>query len=93
MKSMRWSEETLREFPSALRPHAGETLDLILRAKVLLLQSRRGYRANTDSMLLAYYAAARNAAAHAVPTSSTTAPLAPTAQPEHVAELGCGNGL
>lgn len=55
-KRDRWLEEDLRELPLETRPIEGETLDLILRKKVFLLQSRRGYRANTDSQLVAYFA-------------------------------------
>jgi len=59
ISAARWPETELARLPPALRPASGETLDLILRAKVLLLQGRRGYRANPDSMLLPYYASAR----------------------------------
>lgn len=50
-----WPQEEIQQLPSDVRPKAGETLDLILRAKVFLLQSEKGYRANTDSLVLAYY--------------------------------------
>lgn len=50
-----WPPEEIRILPENVRPKAGETLDLILRAKVFLLQSANGYRANTDSLALAYY--------------------------------------
>ena len=55
--SARWPPSVLAQLPAPLRPEAGQTLDLILRKRVLLRQSRRGYRANTDSMLLPYFAA------------------------------------
>ena len=80
----RWPEEELAMLPSALRPQPGQTLDLILRKKVLLLQARRGYRANTDSMLLPYFAYRRLQARGEAPN---------TAAPRAVADLGAGNGL
>ncbi|KAJ8903232.1 hypothetical protein NDN08_004342 [Rhodosorus marinus] len=61
-KRDRWSEGDLERLPTELRPDEGETLDLFLRKKVLLLQSRRGYRANTDSQSLAYFATRRREA-------------------------------
>uniref|UniRef100_A0A7S2ZQ27 Methyltransferase small domain-containing protein n=3 Tax=Rhodosorus marinus TaxID=101924 RepID=A0A7S2ZQ27_9RHOD len=61
-KRDRWSELDLERLPTELRPNEGETLDLFLRKKVLLLQSRRGYRANTDSQILAYFATRRREA-------------------------------
>uniref|UniRef100_A0A7S0XNI7 Methyltransferase small domain-containing protein n=1 Tax=Erythrolobus madagascarensis TaxID=708628 RepID=A0A7S0XNI7_9RHOD len=51
-----WAAEDLERLPEVLRPAPDETLDLILRKKVLLLQARRGYRANTDSQMLALFA-------------------------------------
>lgn len=51
-----WDFEELKTLPKDLRPVPGETLDLILRQKVYLLQSRRGYRANVDSHMLALFA-------------------------------------
>lgn len=50
-----WPPDEIQILPENVRPKAGETLDLILRAKVFLLQSATGYRANTDSLVLAYY--------------------------------------
>ena len=78
----RWPDDELAKLAPALRPRAGETLDLILRQKVLFLQARRGYRANVDSMLLPYYAAKRAAASAGGPAGLG-----------RVADLGCGNGL
>lgn len=52
-----WDNDELLTLPKDLRPMKDETLDLILRQKVYLLQSRRGYRANVDSHVLAYFAA------------------------------------
>lgn len=40
--AVRWPESELAKLPGDLRPQAGQTLDLILQKKVLLLQSRRG---------------------------------------------------
>mmetsp|Transcript_21208 Transcript_21208/g.30812 ORF Transcript_21208/g.30812 Transcript_21208/m.30812 type:complete len:288 (-) Transcript_21208:2656-3519(-) len=61
-KRDQWSEGDLKRLPTELRPNEGETLDLILRKKILLIQSRRGYRANTDSQSLAYFASRRREA-------------------------------
>ena len=79
----RWPEKEIDMLPSALRPQPGQTLDLILRKKVLLLQARRGYRANTDSMLLPYFAHRRLQARGSAPNTA----------PRAVADLGAGNGL
>lgn len=54
-----------------------------LSLQVLLLQSRRGYRANTDSMLLPWYAAYRL-------RECTVARTSPSLR---VADLGAGHGL
>jgi tRNA1(Val) A37 N6-methylase TrmN6 len=51
-----WCASELEVLAERLRPSGEETLDLILRAKVFLLQHRKGFRANTDSLTLAYYA-------------------------------------
>lgn len=55
-KSDYWCPQDIASLPKHLRPDNGETLDLILRQKIYLLQSRRGYRANTDSHVLAFFA-------------------------------------
>lgn len=52
-----WPEADLAVIPDNLRPIKGETLDLMLRQKIYCLQSRRGYRANVDSHVLALFAA------------------------------------
>jgi tRNA1(Val) A37 N6-methylase TrmN6 len=75
-----WPAQEMALIPVPHRPSAAETLDLILRAKVLLLQSRSGYRANTDSLTLAYYA-------------WTCYRDAPSAVPATFLDLGAGNGL
>jgi len=79
----RWPASELFKLPASLRPQPGQTLDLILLQKVLLLQSRRGYRANTDSMLLPWYAAYRL-------RECTVARTSPSLR---VADLGAGHGL
>ncbi len=38
-------------------PGANETLDILLRGRVPLIQGRKGYRTSVDSMLLAFFAA------------------------------------
>lgn len=55
-KSDAWSETDLAVLPHHLKPSMSETLDLILHQKIYMLQARRGYRANIDSHLLAYFA-------------------------------------
>jgi tRNA1Val (adenine37-N6)-methyltransferase len=47
------------EEPLALDPSHDESLDVLLRGQVHLLQSRRGYRTSVDAMALAWFAAAR----------------------------------
>ena len=39
-------------------PAEGETLDVLLRGKVQLLQARHGYRTSVDAMVLAFFASA-----------------------------------
>ena len=73
----RWPPEVLEHLPPSLRPVDGETLDLLLHKKVLLLQARRGYRCNTDSMLLPFFAHER----------------CRSRPPVRVADLGAGTGL
>mmetsp|Transcript_6077 Transcript_6077/g.14734 ORF Transcript_6077/g.14734 Transcript_6077/m.14734 type:complete len:341 (-) Transcript_6077:1246-2268(-) len=77
-----WSPEDLAVLPQHLRPMTGETLDLILRKRVFLLQSRRGYRANTDSQVLAFFAVQRLRRRFSAWT-----------KPFNVVDLGAGNGL
>ena len=76
----RWPESELAKLPASLRPGAGQTLELLFLRKVLLLQSRRGYRCNSDSLLLPFYAAQRVASAG-------------RAEPSRVADVGSGPGL
>lgn len=78
-----WDEAELRTLPASLRPRKGETLDLILRQKVYLLQSRRGYRANVDSHILAYFAS----------DISTRNAIRVAPEKLNVLDLGAGNGL
>lgn len=78
-----WDPEELKTLPSQLRPVHGETLDLILRQKAYLLQSRRGYRANVDSHMLAYFASEEYSR-----ISHNGLP-----KPVRVLDLGAGNGL
>ena len=78
-----WDPEELRTLPMHLRPVQGETLDLILRQKAYLLQSRRGYRANVDSHILAHFAFGEY---RRVSTGKPPKPV-------RVLDLGAGNGL
>ena len=73
-----WSEQDILELPQWLRPKTCETLDLILRKRIYLLQSRRGYRANTDSNLLAFFSSKSHIHSQ---------------HPIHTLDLGAGNGL
>ena len=43
----------------AVAPDPDETLDVLFRRRLLLLQARRGYRCNVDSLILAAHVAAR----------------------------------
>lgn len=79
-----WPEEDLQTLAPALRPDRAETLDLILRQKVYLLQSRRGYRATTDSHVLAFFSSAN--LPHSLRQEHSGRPL-------RVLELGAGVGL
>jgi len=74
-----WRPDDLARLPEELRPLPAETLDLILRKRVFLLQARRGYRANTDSQVLAY------AATRSIGWGQ--------GRNLHLLDLGCGNGL
>lgn len=78
-----WSDQDIADLPTELRPDHAETLDLILRKRIYLLQSRRGYRANTDSQTLSYFACLRLARSAAVASET----------PLRVLDLGAGNGL
>ena len=78
VSALHWPLSELQKLPEGLRPQPGQTLDLILDRRVLLLQTRRGYRANTDSMLLPFFAATQ---------------LHGRTIPKAVADVGCGNGL
>lgn len=79
-----WSEQDIADLPEALRPDQAETLDLILRKRIYLLQSRRGYRANTDSQVLAFFAWRR---------LRTLPPIDADGGDLRVLDLGAGNGL
>lgn len=79
-----WDNGELLTLPEDLRPVKGETLDLILHQKIYLLQSRRGYRANVDSHILAYFAAE---------IYNNDKQDDRTASYLRVLDLGAGNGL
>lgn len=81
-----WSAQDIADLPEPLRPDRAETLDLILRKRIYLLQSRRGYRANTDSQVLAYFAWRRAQSAAAAAAERAGRDL-------RVLDLGAGNGL
>ncbi|KAA8492611.1 tRNA1(Val) (adenine(37)-N6)-methyltransferase [Porphyridium purpureum] len=77
-----WTDAQLASLPRRLWPQRGlEDLHVILRRRILLLQAVCGYRANTDSQLLAYFAVQQWRKRN------------PTREPERVLELGSGNGL
>lgn len=78
-----WPESDLATLPHHVRPRCGETLDLILRQKVYLLQARRGYRANIDSHVLAQFASDKYTLC--VPGSCSKSP--------RVLDLGAGSGV
>lgn len=78
-----WPSDDLAVLPAHLRPDKAETLDLILRQNVYLLQARRGYRANTDSFVLPYFASHILASKRRLNCTSTA----------RVLELGAGTGL
>ncbi|PXF46583.1 tRNA1(Val) (adenine(37)-N6)-methyltransferase [Gracilariopsis chorda] len=78
-----WPKADIQSLPPNLRPQSNETLDLILRQKVYLIQSRKGYRVNTDAHMLAYFASERFIA---VKGKYMTKPL-------RVLDLGAGVGL
>lgn len=78
-----WDNKELQTLHEHLRPVKGETLDLILRQKIYLLQSRRGYRANVDSHILALFA---SQFCDHDGRRSREGPL-------RVLDLGAGNGL
>ena len=61
----------------AVAPDPDETLDVLFRRRLLLLQARRGYRCNVDSLILAAHVAAR--------VDWSTSP--------RVADLGAGAGV
>ena len=88
------SEDTLVEFGDAAsrhrldgaraHPFPDETLDVLFRRRLLLLQARRGYRCNVDSLLLAAHAAE----ALRGRVTSLQSPVSP-----RVADLGAGCGV
>lgn len=78
-----WPEPDLAVLPDDIRPRPDETLDLILRQKLYLLQSRRGYRANTDSHVLACFASDRYTLCATHHTSNRL----------RVLDLGAGSGI
>eukprot|EP00186_Timspurckia_oligopyrenoides_P003093 CAMPEP_0182443698 /NCGR_PEP_ID=MMETSP1172-20130603/2361_1 /TAXON_ID=708627 /ORGANISM="Timspurckia oligopyrenoides, Strain CCMP3278" /LENGTH=325 /DNA_ID=CAMNT_0024639055 /DNA_START=154 /DNA_END=1131 /DNA_ORIENTATION=+ len=81
-----WGAEDLSRLPVELHPKEDETLDLILRRKILLLQSRRGYRANTDSQVLGFFAQ------QCFRTYAQQLAIS-DASPSHILDLGAANGL
>lgn len=85
-----WPHEEIQVLPESLRPKSNETLDLILRAKVFLLQSANGYRANTDSLVLAYYAWQSFCEAQ---RQSSSRFGSFDHKPPQLMDIGAGNGL
>ena len=67
-------------------PFSDETLDVLFRRRLLLLQARKGYRCNVDSLLLAAHAA--EALRRRVSVKKTK-----YSPPPRVADLGAGAGV
>lgn len=82
-----WPPQDIRSLPAHLRPNTDETLDLILRQKIYLLQARRGYRANVDSHILANFASSRYR--HLTPQLNHL----PELPRPRVLDLGAGSGI
>ena len=72
--------------PSRAHPFPDETLDVLFRRRLLLLQARKGYRCNVDSLLLAAHAA--EALRRRVSVKKTK-----YSTPPRVADLGAGAGV
>ena len=71
---------------SRAHPFPDETLDVLFRRRLLLLQARKGYRCNVDSLLLAAHAA--EALRRRVSVKKTK-----YSPPPRVADLGAGAGV
>lgn len=80
-----WPACDIDTLPPHLRPHQDETLDLIFRQKIYLLQARKGYRANVDSHILAHYASNVFSAQKQL--------INPQRYSPRVLDLGAANGL
>ena len=72
-------------------PFPDETLDVLFRRRLLLLQARRGYRCNVDSLLLAAHAA--EALRGRVTSLRKTATQREPRLSPRVADLGAGCGV
>lgn len=79
-----WSESDLAVLPANLRPNESESLDLILREKIYMLQSRNGFRVNVDATILAYFASRM----YLNSTANASSP-----RPLRVLDMGAGTGL
>ena len=71
-----------------------ETLDVLFRRRMLLLQARKGYRCNADSLILAAHVSAwiRRAARGSEPSPKPKDETTETT-PLKVADLGAGSGV
>ena len=74
-----------------VHPFPDETLDVLFRRRLLLLQARRGYRCNVDSLLLAAHAA--EALRGRVTSLRKTATQREPRLSPRVADLGAGCGV
>lgn len=77
-----WFARDILTLPPEIRPRIGETLDLILRERIFLLQARPGYRVNVDSHVLALFAVQQ---LRAITGTCISLP--------RVLDLGAGTGL
>lgn len=87
-----WPPEELLTLPSEIRPRTDETLDLILRRKIFLLQARRGYRANVDSHILANFSSSCYTAKQ-LPTDNAQVSASVLRRPPRVLDIGAGSGI
>ena len=76
-------------------PDPDETLDVMFHHRILLLQARKGYRCNVDSLIIASHVAAQLWTSTAAAASRTKPmfphPLPPP--PMRIADLGAGAGI
>jgi hypothetical protein len=87
---------------SSVAPREDETLDVLYRHRLLLVQARRGYRCNVDSLVLASHVSrvlAEEEAAAAVAAEEEKEECEPSRRenmerrPTRIADLGAGAGV